>query len=225
MSSGLRQSLPTLLLGVLLAISVPLAADVSGTYVEARTADIYTGPCFANGEVNLVGEEAILAWQIERGVVDGIDVAGLGMVLAVVADGTLGDLNSELPATRAVLLVDERANGMQRQALATLVEKLARRLTRELVAVEAAPIRIGVDLEGHSFLRAGETVRLGTRSLGPDDHLCGNESVYYPPLTAVLGARPAVTLEHEYSGPELGVVWKSPGKRSAFVATFRYRDE
>jgi len=28
---------------------------VEGTYVEARNADIYTGPCFANAEMTLAG--------------------------------------------------------------------------------------------------------------------------------------------------------------------------
>ena len=30
-----------------------------GEYVEARTADIFTGPCFANAEVNLMGDLAV----------------------------------------------------------------------------------------------------------------------------------------------------------------------
>jgi hypothetical protein len=29
--------------------------QISGEYVETRSADVYTGQCFANGEVNLVG--------------------------------------------------------------------------------------------------------------------------------------------------------------------------
>ena len=42
-------------------------AQVRGSYIETRTADVYTGQCFANGEVNLTGNEAIMAWQIDRG--------------------------------------------------------------------------------------------------------------------------------------------------------------
>ena len=37
---------------------------VSGDYVEARTCDIFTGPCFANGEMNLAGRQGIAAWKV-----------------------------------------------------------------------------------------------------------------------------------------------------------------
>ena len=59
-----------------------------------------------------------------------------------------------------------------------------------------------------------------TRGLNHTDHLCGNEEVYYDPLTPTQGAVPAVTLVHAFRGPELGITWSSPGKRSAFVGTF-----
>ena len=35
------------------------ARSVSGNYMEARTADVYTGPCFANGEVEINGKEVL----------------------------------------------------------------------------------------------------------------------------------------------------------------------
>ena len=46
-----------------LALSIAglgVAADIHGQYVEARTADIYTGPCFSNSEVELTGNLAVL---------------------------------------------------------------------------------------------------------------------------------------------------------------------
>ena len=33
------------------AASISLAAGVSGNYIEARAADVFTGRCFANGGV------------------------------------------------------------------------------------------------------------------------------------------------------------------------------
>ncbi len=32
-----------------------LAANISGEYIEARTCNVYTGPCFANAEMGLAG--------------------------------------------------------------------------------------------------------------------------------------------------------------------------
>ena len=41
--------------------------NVRGEYLEARTADVYTGPCFANGEVGQTGRLAVMGWHIRQG--------------------------------------------------------------------------------------------------------------------------------------------------------------
>ena len=77
---------------------IPGRAAIKGDYIEARSADVYTGPCFANGEVGLVGNEAILAWKITRGDWKGTSLNGLGVVAVVKAHATLGDpYHSSLP--------------------------------------------------------------------------------------------------------------------------------
>ena len=58
---------------VLAAASISFAADgthtatITGNYIEARTADVYTGPCFANGEEEQIGREAVFGWKISSG--------------------------------------------------------------------------------------------------------------------------------------------------------------
>jgi len=47
--------------------AVQARAAIQGDYVEVRSADVYTGPCFANAEVGLTGDQAILAWHVKRG--------------------------------------------------------------------------------------------------------------------------------------------------------------
>ena len=37
------------------------AVEVQGDYVEARNADVFTGPCFSNAEILIVGKQAVLA--------------------------------------------------------------------------------------------------------------------------------------------------------------------
>jgi hypothetical protein len=79
-------------------------------------------------------------------------------------------------------------------------------------------------VSGEAHLRAGAWLDLDTRAIGPQDHLCGNEEVYYPPLSsgaARVTAIPAVTVAYDYRGPGLGMVWSSPNKRSAFVGRFQ----
>ena len=35
------------------------ASTITGKYVEARTCDVWTGPCFANAEFDLTGKNAV----------------------------------------------------------------------------------------------------------------------------------------------------------------------
>ena len=55
-------------------------AGILGNYLEVRTADVWTGPCFANGEVNLVGKEAFMAWGVQSGSWNGVRLDGLKVV-------------------------------------------------------------------------------------------------------------------------------------------------
>jgi hypothetical protein len=194
------------------------AGGISGSYLEARTADIYTGPCFANSEVNLAGKEAVLAWRVERGAWEGVSLEGLAVVAVVAADATLGDPFAA-PRSRAVLVVDERAEDSQRDALVAMARRLGGDLLRDVVAIERAPVEMTVGHHGGGSVRAG-SVALRTRALHDGDHLCGNEEVYYPPLSSGVDAHPGVTLEHSWSGDGLGKSWKSPDKRSAFAGRF-----
>jgi hypothetical protein len=70
------------------------------------------------------------------------------------------------------------------------------------------------------MLRAGQFAVVQTRPIGDNDHLCGNEVTFYPPLTQLAHSMPAVALTDSYRGPGLGVDWDLHGKRSAFVGTF-----
>src|ERR1700742_119592 len=66
------------------------AEDLKGDYLETRTCDVYTGPCFANGQVGLTGKDAIMAWSIDRGTYEGVPLAGLKVVAVTTASDTLG---------------------------------------------------------------------------------------------------------------------------------------
>ena len=52
------------------------------------------------------------------------------------------------------------------------------------------------------------------------DHICGNEDIWYPPLTKLDHAMPAFALENAYTGGGLGETWSNRFKRSGFVGTF-----
>ncbi|MBZ5599575.1 MAG: DUF1326 domain-containing protein [Acidobacteriia bacterium] len=196
--------------------------QIRGDYVETRSADVYTGQCFANGEVNLVGNEAILAWHVQSGSWNGVSLKGLTVAAAVRANGTLGDPYENPYPAHAVLIVDEQANPQQQAALVAFAQQMGGELLGHVRQVISAPMELVVNHEQHgtAWLRAGKFVTVQTRGINDKDHLCGNEVTFYPPLTELARAMPAVALTDAYHGPALGVDWESHGKRSAFVGTF-----
>jgi hypothetical protein len=208
---------------IILALSpLALAEQIRGDYLETRSADVYTGSCFANGEVNLVGNQAILAWHIESGTWNGVQLDGLTVAAAVRARATLGDPYANPYPAQAVLIVDDQANARQRAALTAFTQHMGGELLRNVQQVITAPVELAVNHEKHgaAMLRAGNLAMVRTRSLNEGDHLCGNEVTFYPPLSETTHATPAVALTDSYRGPGLGVDWEAHGKRSAFVGTF-----
>src|SRR5215813_8062331 len=161
-------------------ISVFAFAQIKGDYVETRSADVYTGQCFANGEVGLVGDEAILAWHIKDGSWDGVSLTGLSVVGAVKAQATLGDPYGKPYPAKSVLLIDRQATPQQRQALINFAQEMGGELLRHIVKVTDVPINMRV-LQQHNAtasVHAGNFVTVETRPINENDHLCGNESTF-----------------------------------------------
>lgn len=205
--------------------SAASARQIEGDYIETRSADVYTGACFANAEVGLVGNEAILGWRVTRGSWNGIGLEGLSVIAAVKAKATLGDPYGDPYPAKAVLIIDRNASAPQRAALVAFARHMGGRLLENVESVVEAPIIFEVaghdsGDHGSALLHAGRFAAVQTRSLNDSDHLCGNEETYYPPLTETAHAMPAVALTDRYEGPGLGETWINHDKRSAFVGSF-----
>jgi len=198
-----------------------------GAYIEARNADVYTGPCFANGEAGQVGDLAVLGWSIEQGSWEGVPLDGLSVVGVVRAGNTLGAGIGIYPV-RSVLIVDQRANPEQRAALRSLAQRMGGELLQDVVRVEYAPVSLTIKNNSvhtaTATLEAGGLARIETRALRTSDDICHNEETFYPPLTPVDHAMPAFTVADRFDGQGLGETWSTPGKRSAFVGSFHYAD-
>ena len=208
---------------LMVALCAPaFAQQISGDYVETRSADVYTGQCFANGEVGLTGNEAILGWRVRHGAWNGVELDGLSIAAAVRAKATLGDPYENPYPAKAVLIVDEQATPQQRAALVAFAEHMGGRLLENVEKVIAAPVELAMSPEHHgrALLRAGQFAMVQTRAINENDHLCGNEDTFYPPLTATTHSMPAVALVDQYQGPSLGETWSTHDRRSAFVGTF-----
>lgn len=204
--------------------SVANAAQISGEYIEARTCDVYTGPCFANGEIGLTGREAVMAWKVDEGSWAGQDLKGLGVALIIKASDTLGVGGSFYvnpdPIT-SVVLVDDAASEAQRTALVQFVKDSAPNLTKKITLVQAAPISLKNDhVSGKGLFTAGKLAKIETRALKGGDCVCSNESVIYPPLAKVDNSHAAFALNITFDGKGLDQTWTTVNKRSAFLATF-----
>lgn len=200
--------------------------QISGNYLETRTCDVYTGPCFANAQVGLTGQQAIMAWNIEEGRHEGVDLAGLNVVLVVRAADTLGYGGGVVvhpDPIKSVVIVDERATDQQRQALTDFVRERAGKVAGEVVRVSSQPIAMEFDhVDMIAKLKAGKEAYLETRKLKKGDCVCTNEEIFYPPLASVENSAPAFTVNGGFAGRGLGQKWSNPGTRSAFLATFAY---
>src|SRR6266568_5166401 len=157
-----------LLICLLACLSISMAAqEIRGDYLETRSADVYTGQCFANGEVNLVGKEAILAWHVQSGSWNGVPLQGLSIAAAVRANGTLGDPYENPYPAKSVLLVDDQAKPEQRTALVNFAKHMGGELLRNVDQVVQVPMELVVNHEHHgtAMLRAGQFATVQTRSL------------------------------------------------------------
>jgi len=206
-------------------VIAPLAAtgrdSVSGSYVEARTAQVFTGGCVMASEAETTGREAVLAWNVDRGSFNGVSLDGLSVVAAVAGDRNLGifELGGERAASRSALFVDERANPAQRLALVAMANQLANGSLGKIVAVTAAPIQFS---DKRDEIHVSTTqVLLDVNKHLEHDPSCGAQQWFHP-LSSLDNATIGVTEQHSFGGSALGTRWSDPDKPSAFFGTFRY---
>jgi hypothetical protein len=204
----------------------PQAPQITGQYIEARTADIWTGPCIANSELNLVGKQAVMVWHVDHGTWNGVSLDGLSVLAVVRSTNTLGDPDSNPLPARTVFIVDQAASETQSAALVNFAQAQGSGLLDDVIAIKSSPITIRTNIDGQHMAAsvvAGNMVRVATRSLSSKDELCHNEEVYYPPLAANLThAMPAVASQASYQGKDLGATWNESERRGVFLASFAF---
>ncbi len=217
------------------------SARIEGDYIESRTADIFTGPCFANAEVFLTGHQALLAWKVREGSWNGVDLSGLTVAAALRASTTLSKDDPAL--ARAVVIVDSDATPAQRDALIALARELGGPRLANVTEVKASLMNLFVEemdaesaahetpAASHHFgfpqapkgtFWAPGLAEINTRPLDDTDHLCGNEVIEYPPLSKGVAAHPAYTLANSFKGKGLGTRWDDRNCRGSFVGHFSY---
>ncbi|BCS36034.1 hypothetical protein TBR22_A52710 [Luteitalea sp. TBR-22] len=222
----------TLTLTTILAAAPALAATeaaapasvptVTGTYVEARTAEVFAGGCIMNSEAETMGRQAVLAWRVDRGAIGGVTLDGLSVVAALSGTHNLGmrEMGGESPTlVKALMYVDERATDAQRDALVSMARTAIGDLAIRVVGVQAVPIAF--ERTHHAAaVQAGEA-RLDVEAHIHHDPSCGAMQWFHP-LSRGAQAEVGLTKNQSFTGQQLGTRWQQLDKRSAFVGTFAF---
>ena len=194
---------------------------LSGQYVEARTAEGFTGGCIMGSEAETVGKQAVLAWKVTHGSFNGVSLDGLSVVAAVAGDKNLGlqEIGGAKANVRSAMFVDGRANPVQQMALVAMANELSNGMVGTIVQVTVSPIQF-TD-EGQAIHVAASQVALDVKKEMSHDPTCGAMQWFHP-FSSVEQATIGVADQHAFSGAALGTKWSDPNKRSAFFGTFAY---
>ena len=206
------------------SLSAGEKARITGEYVEARTAEVFAGGCIMNSEAETMGRQAIMAWKITSGSLDGVVLDGLTVAAAVAGDRNLGmrEMGGEEPtAVKAIITVDRRATPAQRVALVRLARELSRGLITEVVRVDTAPIKFATSTTSVEVSVPDQGIQLTVNKEMKHDPSCGAMQ-WFTPFTTMAQSAIGVAEIHSFSGQGLGTKWSAPDKRSAFFGTFTY---
>jgi hypothetical protein len=193
------------------------APTVTGDYVEARSCNVYAGPCHYGSEFTTAGREAVMAWRVRTGAYAGQTLDGLTAAAAVVADENLAVTGPR----RTVLYVDERATPAQREALVAMLRERTGAEFGRVVAVKLAAITFEAGAD-RTRVSVGRVARLEASAM-PDAACCrwpGNR--WYDPLARAAGVRVGNASVNEYSDPLLNVRWTQNGQNSVMLGDFSF---
>jgi hypothetical protein len=208
------------LVGLSVAPVIGAGNSVTGSYVEARTAEVFTGGCVMGSEAETMGKQAVLAWKVDRGSFNGVALDGLSVVAAVAGDRNLGiyEIGGARAASKSAMFVDERANPAQRIALVAMAHELSN-VIGTVVSVTPAPIQFAD--KGTEISVAAPQVALAVGKHLSHDPTCGAQQ-WFQPLASVDNATVGVAEQHSFTGSGLGSKWSDPNKPSAFFGTFSH---
>ena len=200
------------------AACVSAAPAVTGDYIEARSCNVYAGPCHFGSEYTTAGREAVMAWRVQRGASAGQTLDGLGAVAVVAGEDNLAVAG--VPR-RTVFYVDERATPAQREALIALLRAKTGTDFGRVVAVRAAPIAFEDQSDGVR-VSVPNVARLEATKM-PDAACCrwpGQR--WYDPLARAQDVQVGNAAVNEYDDSLLNIRWTHKGENSVLFGNFSF---
>jgi hypothetical protein len=211
-------------MAVALAASVGASgSEIKGDYVEVRTAEVFTGGCIMGSEGEVSGREAILAWRIKEGSVQGVALDGLSVVAVVAGDVNLGthELGGAAPTTvKAIVMTDERATAAQQRALVAIARSMAPSVIHDVI--ETKSTRINFNTETDSVKVSAGPASLDVALNVEHSPVCGAVK-WFSPLGQTESPQIGLTRSTEWTGDGLGTQWKQLDRKSSFFGSFTYR--
>ena len=165
-----------------------MAYQLEGKLLEVCDCKVLC-PCWIGEDADNGTCDAVVAYHIEQGKIDGTDVSGLALALLVHIPGNILQGN-----WRVGVVVDEKATPQQQEALLNVwTGKLGgpvadfAKLVGEVVTVQRAPIQFAVH-EGQGTLHIGDVVEA---SMSPYRGASGNPTTLNESIFSTIPGSPA----------------------------------
>jgi uncharacterized protein DUF1326 len=193
-------------------------ASVRGEYVEVRTASVFAGACHYNGELTTAGRDALMAWNVESGVWQGIDLTGVRAVVIVSAAENLADKGA---ARQAEIIIGDNASDAQSRAMLEALKSRYAASLGKIMSVRRGPLTFEHQSKAYSV--TADTFASITVEAMPDDLCCKMpQLVWYSPLVPLENRKVGYTTKALYAGGDVGEPWQRSGENSAFYGSFAF---
>jgi hypothetical protein len=199
-----------------------MSYDIEGKLLEVCTCNVIC-PCWVGEDPDGGTCDSAMAWQVDKGEIEGTDVTGLTLALSVHIPGNILAGN-----WKAAVFVDERASEAQHGALLKVftgqlgggIADLAA-LIGEVVAVERVPITFTVD-EGGGRLIVGD---VSDAQLTPYFGATGKPTVLSETIFSTIPGSPVYAAKSDHftrDGSRHGMPTVSLKGKNALQGHFRF---
>jgi hypothetical protein len=201
----------------LLSLGTNSTPVLHGDYVEARTASVYAGACHYNSEYMTCGRDAILAFDISTGSVNGVRMDGVRAMAVVTADdNNLADAGM---VHESDLLIDNSASDAQSRALVAAIKSQWGLSLGDIKVIRRGEISFTHDKNGYAVSAAGFGA-IKVQAMPNDDCCKQPDQVWYTPLISLTSRKVGYTQDAKYTAATISDRWERAAENGAFYGSF-----
>ncbi len=193
--------------------------SLSGTYFEACNCNVAC-PCVFLSPPTTGDCTVLVAWHIEKGHGDGVNLDGLNALLAVNSPGNMAQVK-----WKAALYLDQKANPSQKEALTKILGGQAGGVPgalgasiEQVLGVKSVSIEFKVEGKKRS-LKIPQIVQMEIEAIAGQGG--ADVTINQHPLTAVPGQPAVVGKSKQVSYQDYGLKWEF-SEKNGFYSPFNY---